>query len=445
MKYTTLSFKRLFSALLLLVILSISVYSQYSPNGLNYQAVARNNSGKELSNVKLTVQISILAENSNGTLEWKEEHQVKTNDFGLFTLTIGNGSKTGGSATSISSVNWGGSAHYLKVEIDFGDNQLIHMGTTQMLAVPYALYAEKAGNSNGGITNLEFDPLTNNLKSEGQVVTDLSPLKQKLEYDQENYHLSISGMPGIVDLRAFVHPPQDLRISNDKIWLTGNKDSTVVDLSTYKQSLSINSSGKLVISSGNYVSIDTSSVNEIQTLTRNGDKVKLSNNGGEVSINDGDADATNELITSLSYNSNTQKLSILEGSNTKTVDLAPKQVAFRTIKHINNSLNPGDKYTVKFLIKELDDLNVYDTGTGFFTVPIDGDGIYCFFINFDKLITLFDVELYVNDINPKQVFSYNQPLLTKLNAGDKVKIIVTSHATDLEILYKGSFIGYRIN
>ncbi|NJK98162.1 MAG: hypothetical protein HC905_27545 [Bacteroidales bacterium] len=127
------------------------------------------------------------------------------------------------------------------------------------------------------------------------------------------------------------------------------------------------------------------------------------------------------------------------------MDIISKQVNFRLIKHINNSLNPGDKYVVKFLLKELDDLNVYDINTGIFTVPADGAGTYCFFVNFFELRSDFVVELLVNDINPKQIFSYNQPLLIKLNALDKVKIMVTSNSTDLDILNKGSFIGYKLN
>jgi hypothetical protein len=56
---------------------------------------------------------------------------------------------------------------------------------------------------------------------------------------------------------------------------------------------------------------DANSTNEIQTLSKSGSNITLSNSGGSVSINDADASATNE-IQSLSLNSN--DLSISNGN-----------------------------------------------------------------------------------------------------------------------------------
>lgn len=431
--------------LLFCLLLNTALFGQYSPNALSYQAVARNSTGSVLVNEDLTVHFSILANNPNGDLVWKEEHQVKTNKFGLFTLNIGTGIKKAGTANDLASIQWGNGPHFLRVEINFGGSNFLHMGTTQMFAVPYAMYAEKAGNAEPDFANFSYDDNTGKLVNNGTAVADLTPLKQSLQYDAASSHLTISGMPGVIDLREFKHPPQDLRIAEDKIWLTGNTDYTEVDLRPYKQTLTLTTGSKLAISGGNSVSVDTSAANEIQTLSKSGNKIILSN-GGEASVDDADADPENELITSLNFNKITQEITINEGTNnSKKVNIKPKQVAFRYLKHINNSLNPGDKYVVKFLIKEYDELDVYDINTGIFTVPSEGEGVYCFFVNFLNLSNEFTVELYVNDINPRPILSYNQPLMIKLYANDKVKIQVTSNASDLTVLNKGSFIGYKLN
>jgi hypothetical protein len=173
-----------------------------------------------------------------------------------------------------------------------------------MLPVPYSLYALKAGSATPDFKYFTFDPLSNSLKNNGTTIADLTSLHQSLEYDPLTYHLSISGKPGIVDFRQFAHAPQDLRYLNNKIWITGNKDSTVVDLSPYKQTLSVSSTSKLQISGGNEVQVDTSNTNEIQTLLLLNNKLSLTKGGGEVTI---DASETNE-IQDLTLTGNTLKV-----------------------------------------------------------------------------------------------------------------------------------------
>ncbi|UPT67563.1 MAG: hypothetical protein M0D57_02495 [Sphingobacteriales bacterium JAD_PAG50586_3] len=58
------------------------------PPGINYQAVARDNSGSILSNNTLTIRVSILIA-INGTPQFQETHTVTTNQFGLFDMVIG--------------------------------------------------------------------------------------------------------------------------------------------------------------------------------------------------------------------------------------------------------------------------------------------------------------------------------------------------------------------
>ncbi len=126
--------------------------AQTPPEGINYQAIARDNSGKAISNstnlkVKFTIWDSITA----GASLFTETHSpVSTNIYGLFTLKIGNVN-----TADFSAIPWITGNKYLEVEIDtVGGNTFTTMGRTQMMSVPYALFAKTAGSGLTGITGL---------------------------------------------------------------------------------------------------------------------------------------------------------------------------------------------------------------------------------------------------------------------------------------------------
>jgi hypothetical protein len=131
----------------LLLALVISASAQV-PQQLNYQAVARNAAGTVLANQAVSVRFTILDGSVTGTNVYEETHAaLTTNQFGLFTTTIGGGTVVSG---TFSAINWATNPKYVKVELDpAGGNNYVDMGTTQLNAVPYALYA---GNSPAGAT-----------------------------------------------------------------------------------------------------------------------------------------------------------------------------------------------------------------------------------------------------------------------------------------------------
>ena len=93
-------------------------FAQSVPQGINYQAVARDATGAELTNQSLTVKLSVISASATGTVSWQETHAVTTNDYGLFTAVIGQGTSTGsGSSATFDAVDWGSASHYIKVEI----------------------------------------------------------------------------------------------------------------------------------------------------------------------------------------------------------------------------------------------------------------------------------------------------------------------------------------
>ena len=121
------------------VLFSAITFAQTVPQGINYQAVARDANGNELTNQSLSVRLSVVSGSSTGTISWQETHAVTTNDYGLFTAVIGQGTSTAaGSSATFDAVDWGSASHYIKVEIDAGSG-FADMGTNELMSVPYAL------------------------------------------------------------------------------------------------------------------------------------------------------------------------------------------------------------------------------------------------------------------------------------------------------------------
>ena len=115
-----------------------------APQGIPYQAVARDNAGNLIKNQNIAVRFSIHDGTANGTVVFTETHSVTTDALGLFAVNIGGGTSSG----TLADVNWGSGAKFTQVELDVtGGSNFIDMGTTQMMSVPYALYAGSSGNS----------------------------------------------------------------------------------------------------------------------------------------------------------------------------------------------------------------------------------------------------------------------------------------------------------
>lgn len=114
-----------------------------APQAMNYQGIARDVLGKPLQNKNITLRISVLAGGADALSAYSETHRVTTTDQGAFALAIGRGTEAKG---TFASLQWGGTNHFLRVEIDpAGGSNFRVMGTSELLSVPYALYAGMAG------------------------------------------------------------------------------------------------------------------------------------------------------------------------------------------------------------------------------------------------------------------------------------------------------------
>ena len=137
-------------AIFIFICSSLQVFAQ-SPSSMNYQAVARDGNDDLVVNQSISVRISIIQGSVFGASIYVETHTPTTNDNGLFSLKIGQGSTSYG---AFSAINWGTGVYFMKSELDLnGGSNYLTFGTSQFLSVPYAFYADSTGNVNDADSN----------------------------------------------------------------------------------------------------------------------------------------------------------------------------------------------------------------------------------------------------------------------------------------------------
>ncbi len=137
--------KRIYLLVILIVFTTLQMASAQAPQGIPYQAVARDNAGNLVKNQAIALRFSVHDSSSNGTLVYAETHSITTDALGLFSVNIGGGTTSTGTFANIS---WGNGNKFTQVELDIaGGSNYTDMGTMQMLSVPYALYAAKSGDA----------------------------------------------------------------------------------------------------------------------------------------------------------------------------------------------------------------------------------------------------------------------------------------------------------
>ncbi|MGM0474269.1 MAG: hypothetical protein ACQERV_09000, partial [Bacteroidota bacterium] len=138
--------KKIFT--LLTAIIVTATASAQTPEKMSYQAVVRDADNNLVTSQTVGMQISILQGSSGGSAVYVETQSPGTNANGLVSIEIGDGSTVSGDFTSI---NWAEGPYFIKTEIDpSGGTNYSITGTSELLSVPFARYAEQAGNAFSG-------------------------------------------------------------------------------------------------------------------------------------------------------------------------------------------------------------------------------------------------------------------------------------------------------
>ncbi|MBK8686273.1 MAG: hypothetical protein IPN26_15555 [Bacteroidetes bacterium] len=135
--------KQIITFILCLLLLAVrEIYAQ-APQKFNYQGIARDAQGNPIAKQQLSLKLTVLPTIDATVPEYEETQVVKTNEFGLYSLQIGGGTPVAG---QMKMVKWETGNKYIRVAIDpSGGTNYINAGTTQLLSVPYAIYADRAG------------------------------------------------------------------------------------------------------------------------------------------------------------------------------------------------------------------------------------------------------------------------------------------------------------
>lgn len=125
------------------VCLAFSVSGQVKAvQGMNYQAVAFNASGKVLANAPITIKFSFSEKEGASQPYYSESHLVTTDESGLFSLVIGAGTDRSG---DLAAIPWAEKKIWLDVALESNGFQSFNTKqSTQLHAVPYAFHANTA-------------------------------------------------------------------------------------------------------------------------------------------------------------------------------------------------------------------------------------------------------------------------------------------------------------
>jgi hypothetical protein len=138
----------------LLLIVSAILFTVFAakaqaPQQFNYQGALRNADGSAVASKAIRLRLSVLDGSESGAVQYTETRQVTTTALGMYNVAIGSAG-TLSSSNNFSAIAWGSGLKYLKVEVDTeGGNNFITAGASQLLSVPYALYAANAGTGSG--------------------------------------------------------------------------------------------------------------------------------------------------------------------------------------------------------------------------------------------------------------------------------------------------------
>jgi len=352
--------KRIFT--LFAAVLVAASLSAQAPGKISYQAVIRNSSGSLITNQAVALRISILQGSADGLAVYSETQTPVTNANGLVTLEIG-------VQSGFDDIDWANGPYFIKTETDpEGGVDYTITGTSQILSVPYAIYAEKTGSVDYGmLINKPFIPaqtsdLTNNSGfitgyTETDPVFGDSPAGTITNDDIENWN----NKPGTMVDSSAVNELQVLSISRDTIYLS---NGGFVKLPNYVTSVQIHNDSLYVtyqqdppINEG-YIgrgapgsmlaTVVTDSVSDIAYTTARVD-ANVTANGGEFVMSRG-------ICLSTSVNPTLNNTCYASGTGTGTYSAAV------------TGLNPNTTYFVRSFASNAIGTS-YGSETSFTTLP----------------------------------------------------------------------------
>lgn len=168
-------------------------------NFINYQGVASNTAGEVMADQSITVGIA-LKYGATAAVAYAENHTVTTDANGVFSLKIGSGTATTGTYANF---QWDGIATFVTVTVNGTE-----IGTTELLAVPYAITSgDNRWSQNGDdIENLNTGivQVTGNLEVGANIQLQLGPAANEISTDGSLAGNSDKAIPTEKAVKTFV-------------------------------------------------------------------------------------------------------------------------------------------------------------------------------------------------------------------------------------------------
>lgn len=463
---------------LVIFLFSITMSFAQAPKGINYQGVARDNEGNALASKTIAVRISILKTSASGEVEYAETHKPTTNQFGLFTLVIGQGTVATG---NFSFISWAIGNKWLQIEIDpNGGSSYSLAGSQQLMTVPYAFYAEYSGNNSGlsagtGIA-INNGVVSNTGDADKDPTNELQTLAEVLTKSNNAGALKITNLGAPVAAsdaatKNYVDTQNALDLDQDptnelqdiaQVLTKGNDAGGKKITNLGAPTAASDAVTKSYVDAQNALDLDQSATNEIQDLALNTTTniLKITNNAAATNI---DLSPYKQNLNQVLTNSNdagtkaiTNLGAPIANSDATTKLYVDNAIATTYAFKINFSYtNTTGSFEINkemtFPSEEFDTFNVI--GGNAFTAP--ENGIYIFtlegtyvkagVINSGLISLLYNSTKYTIPMfipfgsnTPR----FNATFMFKLNTGESIKIlgeIIESQAT-----FSGNFFGYKL-
>jgi hypothetical protein len=161
--------------LLAFVFTGATLFAQ-APDKMSYQAVIRNASNNLVTSSPVGMRISILQGSASGPVAYVETQTPTTNANGLASIEIGSGVVISG---TFASIDWSGGPYFIKTETDpLGGTTYTITGTSQLLSVPYAIYARTASNVPTNVSALVNDAGYISSEVDGSTTNELQTISR---------------------------------------------------------------------------------------------------------------------------------------------------------------------------------------------------------------------------------------------------------------------------
>ncbi len=138
-------------SMILFTTVSTNLFAQVPGSGIFFQAVARDSYSNPAKDRKIVVETSLIQTTATGVVVLRESFETTTDASGVFSVSIGEGTRLAGTATNLQGIDWSRGPYFLNIKVAIAPiipqstwdytKDLVDLGTSPFGAVPYSMYA----------------------------------------------------------------------------------------------------------------------------------------------------------------------------------------------------------------------------------------------------------------------------------------------------------------